>query len=357
MNLFKWIFYNFSPKYQYIDFSKINSVLIIRNDHIGDVCLSIPFIHLLKQTHKHIKTDVLTGEYTYEILSGNPYIDNIIIQNKTDKINDIIKKAGTYDIVFNLCSSKFNAVLTRKIPAKIKIGYAYKIYNIFSFNRFVYIHRKNPPIHETEFCFEFLKSLGFTGNTKKAVESSEIFIDEKSKAVSDRLFIKMNFDQSKKIIGIHSGDSKSAFNWKLDKYIELGESLSKKYNIVFIFGPQETSALNNFTDSQKIKFRFIEGNLKLKELAYFISKIDCLVSGSTGPMHIAGLMRTPTVSLFSNKPSHSYLKWHPLNNNFKIIEPEINYSKKNKYNIMDSITVEKTIKEILCFEMISLGTS
>jgi ADP-heptose:LPS heptosyltransferase len=48
------------------------------------------------------------------------------------------------------------------------------------------------------------------------------------------------------------------------------------------------------------------------ELAAAISQQTALTVGSTGPMHIAGIMGTPVVALFSPHPAHSPKKWAPL---------------------------------------------
>ncbi len=355
-NILKFLKYYLFQNAQKINYSP-QKILIIRNDHIGDVCVSLPFVNSIKFFFPDCEVHILINVYTLDIISGNPNIDKIIIQNKDDAISDIINKIpDNYDILFNLTSTKFNAKLSKKINAKYKIGYAYKIYNIFAFNRYVFTHRQNPPIHECDFCFEFLKlcNIDFLEKKQEIVKNTVIYVNDYDKKYVDEYWQKLKFDNSKKNIGIHPGDNKSAFNWSLKKYIELAEYLAQDFEIVFIFGPAELALMNDelFKIKQRVyNFKIVEGNLTVKQLAYFIKKLNCLVSGSTGPMHIAGLMDTPTVSIFSNKLSHNYKKWHPLNNKFEIIEPQITSKKsedikKNIEQIPISLAVEK-IKKII----------
>lgn len=321
----------------------IKKILIIRNDHIGDVCLSLPVCALLKNINENICIHFLISGYAFDIAEGSDYIDKIIVQNKNDSVDDIIAKLEHYDVVLNLCSKSFNAELCGFIKAPVKIGFAYKLYNIFNMNTFVFTKRKNPPIHETDFCFEFLKLLFYFTDTlrDKAKSETKIRIDGATYNFVENYLSNLKINENKKIVAIHSGDNNSAFNISINRYIELAEMLERDFNIIFIFGPGEIGLFDFFKKSQIEKFYFVKGDLSLKQLCAFISKMNCLVSGSTGPMHIAGLMSIPTVTIFSNKPSHSFRKWSPINNIKRIIEPEIKYNEKTKNEIMNHINLEK----------------
>jgi len=326
-----------------VDNSKIRKILIIRNDHIGDVCLTLPVCALLKKLNENLVIHFLISEYAFDIAQGNFFIDKIITQKKSESINEIVEKLDNYDAVLNFCSTEFNANLCGAINASIKMGFAYKFYNILNCNTFIFKRRKNPPIHETDFCFEFAKNI-FNVEDKLCAEAKTltvINIDSDTKLFIDKYLSKFNIIQNRKTVAIHSGDNNSALNIRINQYIELAEILLNDFNVIFIFGPGETKLLDFFKDDCINKFSFVKGDLTLKQLCCLISKMDCLVSGSTGPMHIAGLMNTPSVSVFSNKPSHSFKKWHPINNKMRIIEPDIEYSLKIKNRIMEFISIEK----------------
>ncbi len=330
-----------------INSSSIKKILIIRNDHIGDLCLTLPLAAMIKQIDNKITVEFLISEYSYGVAEGNKYIDKIHIQKKDESSEDIIKRLSVYDAVINACSTRFNAELCGKINAGVKIAFAYKFYNLKNFTHFILKKRNNPPLHETDFCFEFVKRI--FGDIEKykseSLNNTKIMINNETNTFVDDYIKKLKLYPQKKIIGIHPGDNKSAYNLTLQKYIEIGKLLQKDYNVIFIFGPSEKNFVNNFSDSDKSIFYFILGDLTVKQLASFISKIDCLVSGSTGPMHIAGLMNIPTVSIFSNKPSHHWKKWHPINNNFSIVTPETQYLSLKK-NSMDDINLKNCVEKV-----------
>ena len=40
------------------------------------------------------------------------------------------------------------------------------------------------------------------------------------------------------------------------------------------------------------------GKYKIDELLFFLKSLDCLITGDTGPMHLAGALKIPSVALF-----------------------------------------------------------
>ena len=56
-----------------------DSFLIVRLDNIGDVILSTPLYHSIKERFPSAKISVLCGSWAKEILGNNPYVDSLIV--------------------------------------------------------------------------------------------------------------------------------------------------------------------------------------------------------------------------------------------------------------------------------------
>ena len=52
----------------------------------------------------------------------------------------------------------------------------------------------------------------------------------------------------------------------------------------------------------------------LKEMFINISKCDVFISGSTGPLHVAGALNIKTVGFYPAKKSSTSLRWDTINN-------------------------------------------
>lgn len=350
MNLARCITFYCMPSAQKTDTECLKRILVIRNDHIGDVCLTLPFLSLIKQFKPDIRLSVLVHEYTEDIVSGNPLIDRIIVQHTHDSVQDIIAETDEYDALFNLCSTGFNAQICSRIVSRYKTGYAYKPYNMLSFNRFTYVKRSNPPVHETDFCFSFAEAIGIPAESyrKQALRQASIHIPEETETWVAEYMKNTGLGTGKPLIAIHAGDFTSAMNLSVSQYAEIGRRCLRalEADIVYLFGPSEKNLAAGFPDSLRKQCFFIEGDLTLKQLACFISHADCFISGSTGPMHIAGIMETPTVSIFSENPAHAPEKWHPIKNSRIIITPEEPYARSSETSYMETVDLDNVISGV-----------
>ena len=63
------------------------------------------------------------------------------------------------------------------------------------------------------------------------------------------------------------------------------------------------------------------GELSVNELILVINEMDLFISSSTGPMHLAGALGVPTVSIFCPLPARSPQRWRPLGSQDKIVLP------------------------------------
>jgi heptosyltransferase-2 len=121
----------------------------------------------------------------------------------------------------------------------------------------------------------------------------------------------------KTIIGIHAGTAESApwRSWKVEKFAELSEELSKKGFCVILTGLKSEYELNekiiSLLKNKKNIFNFA-GETTVYELSYLLTKINVFVSNDTGTMHLSAAIGTKTIGLFGpNLP----VRFGPLGKN------------------------------------------
>ena len=59
-----------------------NKIMIIRNDVLGDVVLTLPLINAIKSKWENAHISVVAQDYTLPILDGHPSVDSVIIDYK-----------------------------------------------------------------------------------------------------------------------------------------------------------------------------------------------------------------------------------------------------------------------------------
>ena len=73
-----------SKKSHNFDIHKAENVLFLRYDRIGDMVITTPVFREIKLVYPHIKITVIASTANQDILTNNPYVDNIITNHKNN---------------------------------------------------------------------------------------------------------------------------------------------------------------------------------------------------------------------------------------------------------------------------------
>ena len=331
---------------------KQKRILIVRQDRIGDVVLSTPIPKAVKKQWPDSFVAVLVRNYTKPIYLNNPYIDEIILSEDIEwkgfgdffrKIKFIRKFKFTHALML-LPSERINYLLFFA-GIKTRIGVGYKFYQFISFVKGVSRHKYIPLKHEADYCMDLARKIGIETNDL----STEIYLTDSEKEEVKRIR-KNYFDGKKILVGIHTTNGNSAPNFTEEKYFQLISELQKTNSFkIFI------------TDNSiPIKLQNIEGveypdiNSDLRKTILNIAALDCLISSSTGPMHLAAALKVKTISLFCPLTACSPKLWGPSGNINKIILPQKNYCslkcpgdpKICTYSGEENLMIERIIKSL-----------
>lgn len=93
----------------------------------------------------------------------------------------------------------------------------------------------------------------------------------------------------------------------------------------------------------------------LLELSAAISQQTALAVSSTGPMHLAGIVGTPVVALFSPHPAHAPAKWSPLGDRHTLLvapmgaHEDVRVPPERGTKIMNRIRVPRVAEAMLAY--------
>jgi len=115
-------------------------------------------------------------------------------------------------------------------------------------------------------------------------------------------------------IAINPGASYGAAKcWPPEYYCMLIESLSSFAQIVLLGGTKEyqlTEKIKACLSKKKVyKYNDLTGKTSISDLINIISNIDLLITGDSGPMHIASAFQTKTISIFGPTNSDDTAQW------------------------------------------------
>ena len=86
------------------------------------------------------------------------------------------------------------------------------------------------------------------------------------------------------------------------------------------------------------------GPLGLRSFAAALGLGALFVSGSTGPMHLAAALGTPTLSLFPSQRAMSPLRWGPRGNRHGALSPAgLGWRSPRGMSTVDHISVDEAV--------------
>jgi ADP-heptose:LPS heptosyltransferase len=106
---------------------------------------------------------------------------------------------------------------------------------------------------------------------------------------------------------VHPGASVPARAWAPERHAALVRALAREGRRVIVTGgPGERALTRRVAGTWGLD---LGGRTSLGELADVLAGAACVVTGNTGPAHLAAAVRTPVVSLFA--PTVPVQRWHP----------------------------------------------
>ena len=278
----------------------VSKILIIRPGGIGDAVLLFPAIEILRKNYPDSVINILSEKRNSGVFEFCPYINNIFRYDSFDFFKIFNEK---YDLVIDTEQwHKLSSVIAYITKAPTRIGfntnsrsdlytssikYSQDNYEAQSFMNLVEDFSKYKPIIDSDKKFVFI-------NDDESLNLNSDFINNKSKS-----------------IGIFFGATVDERKWGIIKFSELANKLiDKGFNIVLLGGKVDEVGSQEFVSNIKIKEKITNfvGKTSLKETAYLITKLNLLISGDSGLMHLAYGLGTKTLSLFG---AGIETKWAP----------------------------------------------
>ncbi|MCI0505143.1 MAG: glycosyltransferase family 9 protein [Gammaproteobacteria bacterium] len=330
-------------------------ILVIRNDKLGDFMLSYPSFALLKRAMPECETFALVPGYTREMAEACPWIDHVIIDPGKDS-----GLTGLRTLISNFRSHSIEAAIT--LFSTTRIGFAlmaagipYRLAPATKAAQIFYNHkltqrRSRSEKPEYEYNMDLIRYFlrAHQCNTDEIIQPPYLQFDEREVKNLKQVFCKVyQLDFARPIIFIHPGSGGSANNLSLEQYRQLAVSLAEQIpvNIVISAGPGELPYAEQLAtrlgDLPHTIYHSTEG---LKRFAQHIQFANAFISGSTGPLHIAGALNTPTAAFYPRRRSATALRWQTLNSEDKRLAFSPPQS-ANEHD-MSAIDVKAAVNEI-----------
>jgi heptosyltransferase-3 len=296
-------------------------VLIIRQDRIGDAVLATGLPRELKNRWPDCHVAVLVRSYTAPLFENNPHVDEII----TDDYQLHTRHSSFWRMVGRLRRGRFTHALMLLPQARynymtfcagipFRIGHGIILFHAITGVWPVMTRKFRKGRHEAAYSLDLVRAMGV--RTDSAAPEIHLTEEEKKRAAG----LRQEWGPGP-VVGLHSTSGQSAPNWTAAGWADLAGRLLESGKVKVLVTDHEVPA--ELLEVSGLEFP-CQGQ-PLRATATVLAGLDLLVSASTGPMHMAGALGAPTLSVFCPLPSCEPALWGPLGNRADHILPEKEY--------------------------------
>lgn len=301
-------------------------ILVVRNDKLGDFMLAFPTFATLKQALAGSEIHALVPAYTQPMAELCEWIDKTIV--------DPGKAAGLqgwWQLRAALTEQHYDAVITlystpRIGAAALAAGIPYRLAPATKIAQIYYNHRlrqrrsrsiKPEFEYNRDLALQFLQDWGVAPPDPLPQPPFLRFDAARIDDLRQRFCEEHAIASAHKLVFMHPGHGGSASYLSLEQFTDLAAGLKSPsgHTIVISAGPGEfeiANALRARLADRDVAHRLYVSSQGLANFAAHLAFADVFISGSTGPLHIAGALNRPTVGFYPRTRVMSALRWQTL---------------------------------------------
>jgi ADP-heptose:LPS heptosyltransferase len=298
------------------------NILVVRNDRFGEFLLNIPAMQALKEKYPQARLSVAVNSEVTELAGAVECVDQVLVWDKIRK--DLRKYKFDLCVILNPTKEAHWAVFWSGIP--VRVGYDRKLGFLLTHKLKDTKHLGNR--HEVDCNLELVGLLGARGQLPAGT-------------VPD-FHIKVNDDLFKEFIGqrivaIHPFTSDPVKQWPIERFSELAQRIVQEMKLKVVLVGRTEDRGQSPAGTVPSEIINLINKTSLLELAALLKRCSLLISGDSGPMHLAAAVGTPVVALFRNDlPGKTAKRWGPWGSGHAVIE---------KGNLLD-ISVDEVYERV-----------
>lgn len=305
-------------------FNKVRKILVIRTAYIGDVVLTLPILSPLKKLFPQAQISFLTTCRAKEILEKNPYIDEIVSYDAfwfypskmgpalLNYLNILrLIRSRAYDLVIEARGDiRDISLLAYPSRGAHRISYdvgggGFLLTHIVPFIRVK---------HKIRYHLDIVKSLGGTASIEW-----DLYLTEGERHRGEQMLTQKGLPLGKPIVAIHPGARKRLKRWSLAGFSTVADRLVKELgaSVIVMGGHEDVEVAHEMERLMKEHAFCFSGSTTLRQMAAILGHCHLLICNDSVPLHIASLLKTPTVAIFG--PSKSR-ETGPYGNTHMVVE-------------------------------------
>ncbi|HEU0265247.1 MAG TPA: lipopolysaccharide heptosyltransferase I [Geobacterales bacterium] len=288
-------------------------ILIVKTSALGDVVHALPVLDFLHRLLPGVEVDWLVEEGNRAVLADNPLIAQLLLvrikkwrrhpfSGETWREMAALRRQlrqNSYDLVIDIQGNTKSGLLTLLSGAKRRVGFGRD--GVREWPNLLCTTEK-VPLRPEDYQIS---------DRSLRVASVAIGSDYQGMAIVSDIVTSLDEDlRAGEVIAAADGRPRILFHpgttwktklWYEGGWIELGQRLMERYPEAVIFlsaGTDEERQLAERIVTTIGRRATVVPPLSLKEFIAFLKRVDIVLGGDTGPIHLAAAVSTPTVSFY-----------------------------------------------------------
>ncbi len=289
-------------------------ILLIRLDLIGDLVLSLTTLRALKRTYPNADFDLLAVPSSAKVAAADPDLAEIIaydpniwrrpkalFQSKNwREAFALLRRLRTrqYDLAVSIFGS-WAGILAVLSGAERCVGFGRESYPGFMTDNISGRHwDPHDHKHEVDYCLELAQAAGATISPEDRI--AHLNVDPKAREEIEQLLQQEGIQPDQRLIACHvSSNNGQSKRWPLPYWATLLDRLIREDGVAVVLtgAPNDLPIIENMMRRMRTRPVNLAGKTSLTQLAALLQRADLLISGDSGPMHIAGAVDTPLIAI------------------------------------------------------------
>jgi lipopolysaccharide heptosyltransferase II len=289
-------------------------ILVIRLDLIGDLVLSMVLVRALRRTYPEAELDLISVPASAQVIEGDPdvtrllgYDPNIWRRPKAlfrrqnwRELRALLKtlRGREYDLAISVFG-KWAAVLAALSGATRTLGFAREGFPGLMTDGVPGRHwAPGEKKHEVDYCLELAQAAGAT--VREEDRSPRLYVQEQAARDLEQILAARKVPLERPLVACHvSANNGQSKRWPVPYWATLLDRLMREegVSIVLTGASSDLPLIEKITARMREQPMILAGQTTLNQLAALLKRADLLISGDSGPMHMAAAVGTPLIAI------------------------------------------------------------
>lgn len=303
----------------------LTSVLIIRQDEIGDMCYSTHAFSLIKKQHPGAKITVWCKSAAAALVQHDPHIDHIIKDDKPE--------GNKYDLIIDLRGKWAGIFYALMNPPSYRLE-----------RGSVRLKNKGKQPHESETIYQIIKpAIGNLSFELPKLYASGLEVNLATDFITENKLTRFAI--------LHTQVKRVLRQWPEERFAAIAIYLKENYGLDIVFCGDNSELMGIERVQKMIPFATYNaaGKLNLGAFKALCEHSQLFIGNDSSPLHIASLSGVPALGLFGPGQSDTF---YPLGEKSGLLHhilpchPCTQVTCKQELPCMKRITIEEVKSKI-----------